>query len=700
MNKLIERFGSEKRWVNWKREANTKVPYFSKDKKSDSTNSSLWKTFEEAELDANKGSNNFSGLGIVFTPDKKLLGIDLDHCLVENEIKHEKEEIIKKFIDKADTYTELSPSKSGLHLFLEITKPLVLTKNKKEPFEIYTSGRFFTVTLNMWKKEKSVRKISLKEAEELLSIIGYPWKSSSLEDSQIVEKMFAAKNGDKIKTLYNGDITAYKNDDSSADMSLLGTLAFWTDKNSSQMERLWLNSPLGAREKTQKRKDYRDRTIAKAILDCVDTYKINYDNLNLLFSLNKKDGYKIFIQNTENICRIFRKHPDFQGKFRLDSFKNKNEIFEDGEWKEFEDVDVINIQTKLSIIFSFLNKVGKEMVSDAMTKVAKEKSIDSAMDYVKSLKWDGTERLASWLTQAYGAPNDIYHIAVGSNWLKGLVKRMVVPGCKFDFVLVLVGSQGLKKSTSLATLIGEKWHLETTETPDRKDFFEQMRGKVIIEFSEAETLSKTDIKKLKAIITTQTDTYRPSYGHYSVDFPRRCVFAMTTNQEEFLKDDTGNRRWLPVECPQAVNLEWITANREQLLAEAYHRVINLNETIYEFPERETKFNQERRRIKDPHTDLVEEWYYNTLSDEERKRGITVHRVYKEVLHGNFISKPISKYDEMQIAGILRTSLQLEKRQVMKNKARVMLWFLPGDDGLPLEFPVSQEQDLKDLANNF
>jgi putative DNA primase/helicase len=420
--------------------------------------------------------------------------------------------------------------------------------------------------------------------------------------------------------------------------------------------------------------------------------------LDLLWTFNK-DKEKTFIQNTENICRILEKHVDFQGRFRFDAFKNKFEIFDKEKWRDIEDVDSIRIQTRISILFPVFSKIGKEMVYDAIIAISKRNTIDSAVDYLTSLHWDGSARLDTWLTSVYKSPIDVYHKAVAANWLKGLVKRIIEPGCKFDYVLVLFGPQGIKKSTSLSILVGHDWHLETVGSPDHKDFFDQFRGKVIIEFSEGETLSKTDVKKLKAVVTMQSDTYRPPYGRFPVDFPRRCVFAMTTNQDEFLKDDTGNRRWLPVECSVDANIEWLQANREQLLAEAYHRVINLKETTWEFPVEETRQAQEDRRIKDPNTDIIAEWYAQ-LPEIDRLQGISIHRVYKEVLNGNMPGhKPMSKYEQMQIGEVLRLGLRLDKRQVMRFKVRTMLWFRQGDE-TPTTFEMTQAEKRESDFSNF
>jgi predicted P-loop ATPase len=316
------------------------------------------------------------------------------------------------------------------------------------------------------------------------------------------------------------------------------------------------------------------------------------------------------------------------------------------------------------------------MVYDAIMKVSKENQYDSAADFIKNLQWDGTPRLDTWLMKTYGTPDDAYHRAVGANWLKGLVKRIIVPGCKFDFVLVLEGKQGSRKSTSLAILGGE-WHVETTMSTDTKDFFMQFQGKAIVEFSEGETLSRTEVKRMKAIITMQSDKFRPPYGRVSLDFPRRCVFAMTTNQDEYLKDETGNRRWLPVtvRIPQA-NTEWLAENRNQLFAEAYYRAIGLNETVYEFPETETLLEQHKRRIEDPNLDAVMDWYHNKLYDHDRAAGITTYQVVRDALHNGFFSRPMTKFEEATVVDILKNFMNLERRRMMINGKRSIRWFDP------------------------
>ncbi len=278
-NILASTFGDQKRWINWKQEIRegkpTKIPCSTNGRNADISNVENLSNY----ADATKAS---SKVGIVFLPDQMFLGIDIDHCLENGEVVHEHKDKIIQLIAFADTYTEISPSGVGLHLYLSLTAPLDLITNKHSNFEAYTSGRYFTVTNDPYREEKPVRTIAPDEAIALLSIIGYPWgkletqqatalvASVSLDDTTV---LFTSKTGDKIKSLYNGDIADYDNDDSRADLALCSYLAFWTGRNAEQMDRIWRNSPLGDREKTQTReKGYRDITIKKAIDGCDKVY--------------------------------------------------------------------------------------------------------------------------------------------------------------------------------------------------------------------------------------------------------------------------------------------------------------------------------------------------------------------------------------------------------------------------------------------
>ena len=685
MNALLEKYKNEKRWVQWKLETvkgkQTKVPYMTSGKHASSTDPATWVTYDNTEGDK---------VGIVLH-DKLLICIDIDHVIENNKIIGDEKEKIADLILGADTYTEVSQSGTGIHLFLALTAPLDLHHNKKAPFEVYNSGRYICVTGNNYGEAREVRTVTPEEALALIEPIisqtvtdavavddflppEAPTATVTLSDADLLAKMFASKNGEKVQNLYNGNLSAHKNDSSSGDSALCNHLAFWSGKDAAQIERLWMASPLGKREKTQTRKDYRDRTIKDAIKKCKEVYTPPPAAELDLLHIKKEDGGKSYITNTENMCRILRGHPDFAGRFRYDTFQNTLEINDKGVWRGQEDHDAIDIQTRISVIYSSFLKVSKSIVWDAIIKVTKENTVDTAMDYMRALTWDKEARVDQWLMKTYGVEDNAYHRAVGSNWMKALAKRIMVPGCKFDHVLVLEGPQGAKKSTSLAVL-GGPWHVETSASTDNKDFFMLFAGKVIIEFSEGETLSRTEVLRMKAIITTTVDRYRMPYERSTKDFPRRSVFAMTTNKEEYLKDDTGNRRWLPVKLVlEKADIEWLANNREQLLAEAYHRVIVLKETLHEFPEDEMNAAQKARMVHDPNEDVIAEWYHNELRVTEREAGITINQVYVQCLNKGFTPKPLDRGTETQIGNMLTHVFNMKKQRVSVGNARIYKYF--------------------------
>jgi len=265
-NPLLQ-YADAKRWVNWKLETSkdgkpTKVPYQPNDYKASTTDPATWRTLAEVH----PHRNGFNGPGIVFTPDRLLLGVDGDHILAGDRIT---DDCFSRFVTACDTYTEVSQSGTGLHMFLALAEPLDLTAHKHKfddgrAYEAYAAGRYFTVTFKPF-ADKPIRHVTPDEALKLLGILGYPWPKKPLTDDELLEKMFSSLYGATARALYNGETDAYGKDDSAADQAFVNRLAWWTNRDPARMERLWLRSTLGARDKVKDRKDYRDRTIAAAL---------------------------------------------------------------------------------------------------------------------------------------------------------------------------------------------------------------------------------------------------------------------------------------------------------------------------------------------------------------------------------------------------------------------------------------------------
>lgn len=215
--------------------------------------------------------------------------------------------------------------------------------------------------------------------------------------------------------------------------------------------------------------------------------------------------------------------------------------------------------------------LGAEVVNAAVQATAERHVIDPLRDYFASVRdtWDGVRRLPTWLSVVFGAPQTDYIQAVGSRFLISAVARALRPGCKVDHVLVTEGDQGMLKSTALRALCPDpSLFFDDEIVIGDKDAAQVLRGKWVIELGELSALSRHDLAAVKAYITRAVDCYRPSFGRVSRDFPRRCVFTASTNEAEYLKDPTGNRRFWPVPVVGKANVAELERWRDQLWAEA------------------------------------------------------------------------------------------------------------------------------------
>lgn len=196
-------------------------------------------------------------------------------------------------------------------------------------------------------------------------------------------------------------------------------------------------------------------------------------------------------------------------------------------------------------------------------------------DYLAGLVWDGKPRVATWLSVFAGAANTRLNEEFGRVTLLGAVHRVLYPGCKFDYMLVLEGPQGAKKSSLFERLAGgSPWFTDSIKLgSDPKVTIEQTRGVWIAECAELKGMRANEIEAVKAQITTQVDRARLAYAHHPVTVPRQFVMVGTTNDSQYLRDPTGNRRFLPV-AVGAIDLEAMVRDRDQLWAEAYRRVIH------------------------------------------------------------------------------------------------------------------------------
>jgi hypothetical protein len=683
-------------WVGWRYEEKngkmTKVLCKNHTDHASSTDSSTWMDYETAlSYVKDELTSGLDGIGIVFSKDTPILGIDFDHIF---ELPSLPEEVVD-FIKHANTYIEKSPSGNGLHAYFLLDDQHPLTGGNKinhegYSYEAYTAGRFFTVTGDTY-FDLPIRKIGKVELMGILSLLGYPWKNNkpqvavatttpTIEDSEILRKMFSARNGPDISSLYLGDISGHNNDASSADSALCSHIAFYT-QDAEQIKRIWMSSPLGQREKTKKRPDYVDRTVSFSLSGITETYSspksLRTQILDITepipYILGGKDG-DVPLLITENIVRAIKNNSETNTLFRLNEFSHIAEVKDahTKQWINLNDFYVRKLLRDIPSNHGAFARVAKSMISDAILCVADETRVNPPKDYIKALVWDQVPRLDTWLTNAFGAEENIATASMGSNWFKGLVKRVITPGCQFDEVLVLEGRQGYRKSGALRAL-GSPWHVESSGNLDDKDFFMTLCSNIIVEFSEGDIVSRSSVKKVKSIITKTEDQFRPPYEHGMMKFSRGCVFAMTVNDTEYLKDDTGNRRWLPVKMGKQSDIPWIVENRDQLYAEAYHRAFVLHETSWEYPTEDMENLQDERMEHSDHEEYLQKWYFR-LSKHFRDEGITLRDVFQNVWCDPKITRVMSKLEELQVSGVLKKTLFLESRQTTINGIRASRWF--------------------------
>jgi hypothetical protein len=222
-------------------------------------------------------------------------------------------------------------------------------------------------------------------------------------------------------------------------------------------------------------------------------------------------------------------------------------------------------------------------VRDAILIVSKGRSFSSVRDMLNGLpEWDGIPRAAHLLTIFLGAADDEYTGAVWTLFMRGAVARAFMPGCQFDYVLVLVGRQGIGKSTFLRLMaMSDEFFTDSLTNLEReKDSAEIIRGKWIVELPELSAMRGKAIEPVKSFISRQRDDYRESYGHRSSGKPRTCVLAGTTNRHDVITDTTGGRRFLPVQCGLTAPTEDLWGeNAKQIIAQAWAEI------MYEWNER-------------------------------------------------------------------------------------------------------------------
>ena len=251
-------------------------------------------------------------------------------------------------------------------------------------------------------------------------------------------------------------------------------------------------------------------------------------------------------QTTTNYVTILENDPDYQDLFLFDEFSNRVVYYDKhGVTHTWSDNDDANLRCAIE------NKYGLYHIQkyyDAFNVAAKAKSFHPIKELIEANDWDKTPRIDRFLIDILKCEDNDYHREVSRMIFYGGINRLYRPGCKFDYMPILIGRQGCGKSSVVKWLALHDTYYGDISSIEGKDALENIQGIWICELSELLAMVKTkDIEAMKSFITRTTDRFRESYGRRTKEYPRTCLFIGTTNDHQFLSDKTGNRRYLPVE---------------------------------------------------------------------------------------------------------------------------------------------------------
>lgn len=218
-------------------------------------------------------------------------------------------------------------------------------------------------------------------------------------------------------------------------------------------------------------------------------------------------------------------------------------------------------------------EIAETTLNLALTRVADRNSYHPLKQWFLDLpRWDGTERVRKLFPATCGTPDDAYHRDAGYMLMTGAVARAHEPGCKFDYMVILQGDQGWFKSTFVRELAPwpELYGESDGHFEDQQKFVEGAMGRLFLEIGELVQFGRADVRAIKSMLSRMTDTARLAYRRDPQDFGRACVIIGTTNDKQYLRDETGSRRFWPIVLAHKVRLKWLERHHTQLWAEALH----------------------------------------------------------------------------------------------------------------------------------
>lgn len=373
--------------------------------------------------------------------------------------------------------------------------------------------------------------------------------------------------------------------------------------------------------------------------DFKDLYNLNEDNNENIWitklEVDKKGMYKA---SNKNIVTILENDINLKGKIAYNLFSNRTMVKGDLPWRSvsdkvrgdiWQDSDDANLRVYIDISYGI---VAPYKINDGLAIIEKKNKYHPIIDYLNSNTWDKVSRVDTLMIDYLGAEDCDYTRSVTRKMLVAAVSRVFNPGIKFDYMLVLVGRQGIGKSY-IINLLGREWYSDSLNTVYGKEAYEQLQNAWILEMAELSATKKADAEAIKHFISKTEDSYRQAYGRRVDTFKRQCVFFGTTNKNEFLKDRTGNRRYWPlmvgVNKPLKNLFKDLNKNEiNQIWAEALYLYKCGEKLILEGDvEREATLKQEQHLESNSKEGMIREFLNMKLPKSWDKMDVFERRIY-------------------------------------------------------------------------
>lgn len=396
-----------------------------------------------------------------------------------------------------------------------------------------------------------------------------------------------------------------------------------------------------------------------------------------------KAGKKGFAAVIENLVRALET-PGFGWRLGWDRFQDhparstwNSDARDPGSWEGLRDADMVELRRRLGE--AGFEPVGRELMRDAVELVTRRREFDSLQLWVADQRWDGVPRVDTFLERQYGAEPCAYTRAVSRYWWTALAGRALVPGVQADMVPVLTGMEGLRKTRGIEALAPWPAAYVTIDLAHRDaEIARKMRGRCVLELNELRGLQSRARDAIKSFVTERADPYRPLWKEFLVIQPRRCLFIGTTNDDEFLDDSTGNRRWLPVRVFRSG--EVTPEERNQLWAEA--AVLFLGEGVaWSEAERGARAVHAEFMVSDLWLDEVEAWLKRREAELNGEDvGFALHTAAIGI---GLDPRAMKRGEEYRLGKCLRLA-GYEKRQTWISGRNQKLWHKIGVEGIEQE----------------